>query len=286
MKLNLSRTASFLIIAVVYALAIASSVVVYNVLPLPFYLSILIADIVGTVVTFAFSCVFKNASVYDPYWSVQPVVILIALCFSTPLFVAQILPLIAICIWGTRLTLNWAYTFKGLAHQDWRYTMLSQTTGKFYPIVNFLGIHLFPTLVVYACVMPAVFVFVYNPLFNAVSIIFFILSLSATLLQGVADCQMHSFRKTRPTPFIRIGLWKYSRHPNYLGEILFWWGIGLFAVLLMPDKWWLLSGALLNTLMFFCVSIPLAEKHNSKRDGFEEYKKQTRVILPIYKRYK
>ena len=73
--------------------------------------------------------IFSNASVYDPYWSVQPIFIVIALAIGKELRVASILPIIAICIWGVRLTANWAYTFGDLTHQDWRYTMLKEKTG-------------------------------------------------------------------------------------------------------------------------------------------------------------
>ena len=279
-----NRAASFLIVAIVYILAAAAGVGIYLVLPLEPWAALLIADIGATVVTFFFSVVLSNASVYDPYWSVQPVVILIAFCIGRELGVVQILSLVAVLVWGTRLTANWAYTFHGLYHQDWRYTMLREKTGKLYPFVNFLGIHLVPTLVVYGCTLPAVYTFLDAPAFNAGAAVFFAVSLFAVLLQGTADCQMHKFRKARTGTFIRTGLWKYSRHPNYLGEILMWWGVGLAAVCLMPHRWYLLAGALANTLLFLFISIPLADGRQSRKEGFALYKKNTRMLLPIYKR--
>ena len=94
---------------------------------------------------------------------------------------------------------------------------------------------------------------------------------------------MHKYRKNRTTPFNRNGLWKNSRHPNYLGEILMWWGIGLAIVITDFNLWWLLLGALLNTLLFSFVSIPMAEKRQSRKEGFLEYKKETRFLLPVKK---
>jgi steroid 5-alpha reductase family enzyme len=102
-------------------------------------------------------------------------------------------------------------------------------------------------------------------------------------MQGIADIQMHKFRKNRNGSFIRVGLWKYSRHPNYLGEILMWWGVGLSVVFACPSAWYLLVGAIANTVLFLVVSIPMADKRQSKKDGFVEYKKQTRMLLPIKK---
>ena len=94
---------------------------------------------------------------------------------------------------------------------------------------------------------------------------------------------MHKFRKNRTGNFIRTGLWKYSRHPNYLGEILMWWGIGLCGFVLTAN-FKMLFGAIANTALFLFVSIPMADKRQSKKEGFKEYKSSTRMLLPIYKK--
>ncbi|MBR2970968.1 MAG: DUF1295 domain-containing protein [Clostridia bacterium] len=285
MKLLNSRAFSFLLIALIYIVAGAAGIISYVYLPFEPWLSLLVADIIATVVTFIFSVIFNNASVYDPYWSVAPIVIAVALAATAPKLTAvHILPLIAVCIWGTRLTANWAYTFMNMYHQDWRYTMLKQQTKALYPVVNLLGIHLFPTLVVYACILPVVYTFIYAPTLNVGAVIGFVISLGAVTLQGTSDYLMHRFRKAKTGGFIRTGTWKYSRHPNYLGEILMWWGIAIAFVSMMPSMWYLAAGALINTLMFLFVSVPLADRRNSRREGFAEYKAATRMLLPIYKK--
>ena len=282
--MNKTRTLSFIIVTLVYILAIIIGLFVYKLLPFHFAINLLISDVVATVVVFIFSLILKTASVYDPYWSVQPIVIVVAYAIRDGLNIQTLLPLIAICIWGIRLTLNWAYTFHSLSYQDWRYTMLKEKTKGFYPLINFLGIHLFPTLVVYLCMLPVSYLFHSNTENNAFVVIFFVLSLLSTLLQGISDCQMHHFKKQKTGKLIRIGVWKYSRHPNYLAEILMWWTIGLLSVFALKDHYWLLIGALVNTLMFLFVSIPMAENRQAKtKEGFIEYKKQTRMLLPIKK---
>jgi steroid 5-alpha reductase family enzyme len=238
---------------------------------------------VATAVTFAFSLIFKNASVYDPYWSVQPPVILVAFAIGKRLNAFGILLIIAVSFWALRLTANWAYTFGNLTHQDWRYTMLREKTKKIYPVVNFIGIHMVPTLVVYMCILPAVYAVLAETSLNVGSALFLCVSLGAAVMQGIADIEMHKFRKSRDGAFIRRGLWKYSRHPNYFGEILMWWGIGLSVVCARPDAWYLLVGAIANTALFLGVSIPLADGRQSKKEGFSEYKAQTRMLLPIKK---
>ena len=283
MNIKTNRLFSFFITTIIYGIATVLSLLFYTLLPYDFWLNLLLADIFGTVIIFIFSLILKTASVYDPYWSVQPIVILTFFFIGKQFSLVRLLILIIVCIWGVRLTANWAYTFTNLLYQDWRYTMLKDKTKKLYPIVNFLGIHLFPTIVVYLCVLPAVFVMEMEIMQNVWSIIILLISLFAIILQGTADYQMHTYRKHRNTTFIRTGLWKNCRHPNYLGEILMWWGVGLSSILALNGYCYLLIGTIVNTLMFLFISIPMADKRMSKKEGFEEYKKQTRMLIPIKK---
>ena len=282
-KLKQNRGASFVAVILVYIIATVVGIAVYRMLDLTWWLSLLIADVAATVVTFICSVIFGNASVYDPYWSVQPPVILGAFAIGKELTALGVLLLIVVSYWAIRLTANWAYTFGNLNHQDWRYTMLKEKTGVFYPMINFVGIHMVPTLVVYGCILPAVYAVIHGVTANVGSVLFLCVSLGAATMQGIADYEMHTFRKNRNGAFIRNGLWKYSRHPNYLGEILMWWGVALSVVCAAPDAWYLASGALANTVLFFAVSIPMADGRQSRKEGFAEYKKATRMLLPIRK---
>lgn len=283
-----SRAAGFAVVFLVYIAAAVLGISVYGLLPYNFWLSLLIADVIATVFVFAFSLIFKNASVYDPYWSVQPIVIIGAYAAENALTLPRALILVTVLLWGIRLTANWAYTFHGLNFQDWRYTMLNEKTGKFYPIINFIGIHMVPTLVVYGCVLPAAFLFENETAFNTGSAFGAALSVAAFTMQGIADIQMHRFRLSKKRgetnePFIRTGLWRYSRHPNYLGEILMWWGVAIGVVSMMPQCWYLCAGALANTCLFLFVSIPMADSRQSCKEGFEEYRKTTHMLLPVAK---
>ena len=282
-KLKQNSAASYAAVTVVYIIATAVGLITYNFLDLSWWLSLLIADTAATVVTFLFSLILRNASVYDPYWSVQPPVILIAFSVGRELTALGIMLMVVVSYWALRLTANWAYTFENLNHQDWRYTMLKEKTGIFYPAINFVGIHMVPTLVVYGCTLPTVYGVIQGLSANVGSILFLCLSLCAATLQGIADIQMHTFRKNRNSIFIRVGLWKHSRHPNYFCEILMWWGVGLSVVCAAPDVWYLLVGAVANTVLFLTVSIPLAEGRQSRKEGFAVYKAQTRMLLPIPK---
>lgn len=282
-KIRASKTASILVITVIYVAAACLGFWVYMLIPFKFWGKLLAADIIATVFVFLFSCFFGNASVYDPYWSVQPIVIAGYFALFYNMTSATILLLVSIVYWGCRLTFNWAYCFGGLNHQDWRYTMFREKNPRIYPLLNFAGIHMMPTLIVYLCTLPAVFAIREEHSANIGSVIGMVICIGAATLQLFADMQMQKYRKSGQHGLIRTGLWKYARHPNYLGEILMWWGIAIQAVSVMPSRWWLIAGALANTIMFFTVSIPMADKRQSAKDGYAEYKAATRCLLPVPK---
>ncbi|MFI3283769.1 MAG: DUF1295 domain-containing protein, partial [Erysipelotrichaceae bacterium] len=80
----------------------------------------------------------------------------------------------------------------------------------------------------------------------------------------------------------QTGLWKYSRHPNYFGEALMWWGIAFIS---FSDNGYALSfvGAVWITLsLLFISGVPLLEKRNQNKEGYEEYKRKTSVFIPWF----
>ncbi len=283
-----NRTIGFLLITLSYITALVIGLIVYKNAGRTIWMSLFLADLAATFVIWVSSLLLNNASVYDPYWSIQPVVILPLLVLQVGKLNASSLLLCAMVIlWGVRLTLNWISTFKGLHEQDWRYDQIKHQTGRFYPLVNLLGIQLMPTLIVFACIAPIVFVILQAPNFSVLILPGLLISLLGVILETVADHQMHDFRRCNPekSAIIRVGLWKYSRHPNYLGEILMWWGAYLVCLAVSPAAWMLGLGAFLNTMLFLFISIPMAEKRLAKyKEGFQEYKRQTRMLLPFPKK--
>ena len=161
--------------------------------------------------------------------------------------------------------------------------MLREKSGVWFPLVSLFGIMLFPTLVVYLCMIPA-FLYVRSGEVNALTIVGFALCLSAATLQFVADAQLHRFQKRERSraEIIRTGVWRHSRHPNYLGEILMWWGVFIVMFSVFPERWYFAAGALVNTLMFQFVSIPMAEKRMAAyKEGFSDYVAKTNKLLPV-----
>lgn len=279
-----SRGLSFLFTLAVYALTLAAGLYVFRHVRGSALFRVFAADIAATLLIYLVSLPLENASVYDPYWSVAPIAIL-------PLAIAEFgvwnagtgALLVCVCYWGVRLTANWAYTFRGYDHPDWRYTMLREKSGVLYPLVSLFGIMLFPTLVVYLCLLPALH-YIQAGGVNFFTLLGFALSVSAATLQLVADLQLHRFQKRAANrgQIIRNGVWRHARHPNYLGEILMWWGVYLVMLSVLPRLWPLGIGALVNTLMFLFISIPMAETRLAGyKDGFALYVAETNRLLPV-----
>ena len=279
-----SRKRSFLFTIIVYALALAVGLFVYGRMRGGVLFRVFAADIAATVFLFLVSLPLENASVYDPYWSVAPIVILPLAMRAFGVWNAGTIALLCcVTYWGVRLTANWAYTFQGYDHQDWRYTMLREKSGALYPLVSLFGIMLFPTLVVYLCLLPALHYIQFGGI-NLVTLLGFALCLCAATLQLVADVQLHRFQRQAKNrrQIIRRGVWRHARHPNYLGEILMWWGVFVVLLSVRPSLWLLGIGALTNTLMFLLISIPMAESRMAGyKEGFDRYVQETNRLLPI-----
>lgn len=268
---------------ILYLLVFIISYLLFEYLPYELWLNILIGDLISTIFVFLFSLIFKNSSAYDPYWSVYPFIVVLYMAIKNGFNNYFIFFFLAITIWSFRLTCNFLYTFTSLKHEDWRYEMLREKSGSMFVFVNFLGIHLFPTLIVYFCMLPFIMATGEPNIYLLTT--FFILSFIFVLIEGLSDLQMHKYRKNRITPFNRNGLWKYSRHPNYFGEIMFWWMV-FFMGLAYNNNLLTIVGAIINTLLFLFISIPLADKRQSKKPDFIIYKENTRMLLPIYKKQK
>lgn len=251
---------------------------------------VLLADFTAMVFVFIAGYIFDSPSLYDPFWSLQTVVIMALLLSKYQAWnLGSIIFFVIISLWAARLTFNFFYGLKNLQYVDWRYVSLKEKSGKLFWLTNFLGIHLFPTLVVYTASIPAMMFAISGYNFNWFQLIGLVIMALAIALETISDINMKKFIKTRKdnTEIIRTGLWKYSRHPNYLGEILFWFGLALVYILPSFAGWYWIGGAIVNLLMFLFISIPMAENHMmTYKVGFKQYRRETWMLLPFKKNVK
>ena len=247
-----------------------------------------IADIAGTAVICLFSRLYNNTSVYDPYWSVAPVPI--ALYLATvgtgggwPSLRAVVVCAVVV-VWGGRLTYNWVRRWPGLHHEDWRYAALRPRAGRLFWPASFVGFQFFPTLIVLVGCLPLL------PALSATTTpvgildaVALLVTLGAVAVEARADTELHRFLSSKPPSgtLLEHGLWRYSRHPNYFGEVGFWWGLYLCGLAAAPlrDHWWSIAGPLTITALFLIVSIPMIERRALLR--YPHYAERIRRTSPL-----
>ncbi len=291
-----SKIRSILAIVVMYAAVIIGCFLLYPYINIPgvlgqaLILKIIILNLISTIFIFIMSTIFKNSSIYDPYWSVSPVVMAIAFLYLTDnINPWSIILVVLIGIWGVRLTLNWMARFNNLRKQDWRYDHYKEKFPKLYPLINLGGIHLVPTIIITIAMLPA-FNFIgdvtkagYEPSF--MTIIAYIIIITAIFIETIADLQMSMFKRIPSNHGLVMdkGLWKNSRHPNYFGEIMFWLGIFLVHFSLKNANPALVFCPLLVFVLFQFISIPLMDKRQlNSKPAFKEYMENTNPLLPIF----
>lgn len=286
----MKRLLGLLSLFILYALATIAAVVLFTVFEkagMNEYLNILVVDVIATVIVWFGGVLLRTASAYDPYWSIQTLIIYTFIVSKHNNWnFATISLFVVIFVYSLRLTMNFIVGFHSLSYVDWRYKMLKEKSGKAYQLVNLFGICMFPTLVVYSASLPAI---AYANLteYSFLDAIGLSVILFGTLLEFVSDLQMKKFVKVRNdrSEVLNKGLWKYSRHPNYLGEILIWFGVALTLIVSHLNYWYLAAGSIVNLLMFLFISIPMEEKHfKAYKPDYEQYKKETSVLLILPKK--
>jgi steroid 5-alpha reductase family enzyme len=280
MKTN--KCISLLIVLFIYLISFCAGVAVLlalsNLTPL---LALFIGNVTATIMVFIFNLIFKNATVYDPYWSVQPIFVIAGMYWRCELGfqMAHLLILVPLAFWSFRLTINWMTGFDNLQWEDWRYRRIKANYPKIAQLLVFTGIMMMPTILVFLGTIPVWY------LLNAPAPGFVLPAIGGliivigTLLELFADNQMRRYKNNPDRgPYIDEGLWRYSRHPNYLGEILIW--VGIFIAGFENFHYLNIIGVVLIFLLFRFISIPMMEKHIlEKNSEYAAYRKKVNCLF-------
>lgn len=290
----MSRASALIRVSFAYFVALAAAVATVYLLANSgeesLLVQTLVADVVGTVVIFGFSLSSGNSSYYDAYWSVIPMALAGYLIYAGWNSGADptraLLACALVWYWGARLTHNWARGWTGLDHEDWRYVDLREKSGRWWWPLSFVGIHMFPTVQVFLGCLPLFFVMTERgaPLgwLDAVAAV---VTFGAVTIELVADNQLRDYvlHRKKPGETMTEGLWGWSRHPNYFGELGFWVGLYLFGVAAVGvQPWWMVSGVLAIGLMFIFVSIPMIEKRMlARRKDYADVQARISMLIPL-----
>ena len=220
-------------------------------------------------------------------------------------------------IFELRLVYYWFRYWKGLIEEDWRYEPLRAQkileSNKFLlwfsVIISIFGLTI---IVTFGGCLPLYFAMSYDYIienvdynsmwsFNILDIIGFIIGISGFIIEWVADYQLYKWRiiennnsdniNREKNDVLMTGIWKYSRNPNYFGELLFWLGLGLLGTASVIgidnnefDILYTIGGMIPLYVMLIFISIPLKEKHlarkEQRREKLEKYKENVSVLIP------
>ena len=239
----------------------------------------------SALVIYVWSLAVDNGSMFDAWWSVLPPLAAVWLAATAPDGLPQlrlVLVMVVVWVWAVRLTSNWARDWPGLDHEDWRYLDLYTKGPK--PLMSLAAVHLGPATIVLLgslSLVPALHEG--GDAVGPLDWVALVVGLVAVGLELVADEQMRRFARTKqPGQIMETGLWRYSRHPNYFGEILFWWSLWLFGLSADPSWWWTIVGPIAMVAMFLGASIPLLDgRSRERRPAFAEYADRTSALVPL-----
>ena len=247
-------------------------------------LGCLIVSLVFMTIVFILSRIINRTDVVDVVWGLVFILIAFtAVTINTGTSWSGWLSVAIISIWGGRLAIHIYQRFRFSPQEDKRYVELR----KKWPQV-FIGLQIYTRIFIVQAVAALIISLPVIATINSGSnnglivAIGFIVWLSGFLIEMIADRQLSRFIlfSKNHGKLMKKGLWQYSRHPNYFGEITQWWGIWIIS---LATPYWLiaLAGPILITFLICFVSgIPPTEKAMSTKSGWKYYKQKTSVLIP------
>ncbi|MFT3775706.1 MAG: DUF1295 domain-containing protein [Minicystis sp.] len=183
-------------------------------------------------------------------------------------------------LWGVRLAgyLAWRNIGKG---EDPRYVAMRRRHGDRWPLRSLFIVFGLQGALMWIISLPVQAAIRAPAAIGALDLIGAVLVLTGVLFEATGDFQLAWFKKDPANrgKVMDRGLWRYTRHPNYFGDFLVWWG--LFAIALSASAWWtVVSPALMSFLLLRVSGVTLLEKSLRARPGYEDYVRRTSAFFP------
>jgi steroid 5-alpha reductase family enzyme len=250
---------------------------------MPYYLQTGLLIFIYMVLVFLIALIRKDNSIVDIFWGLGFIVVAgYSFMYSGNYGLLQMIMNLLVLLWGLRLTFYIFFRNRGKG-EDFRYKAW-RDTWKYFVLRSFFQIFMLQGLFMFLVALPIVFV---NRMaasgMDGFSTAGTILFLAGFLFETIGDYQLVRFKKDpgNKGKIITTGLWKITRHPNYFGEALLWWGIAFFAAG-YPGGWMtLISPILITLLLRFVSGVPMLEKKYRGRPDWEEYKRKTPPFVPF-----
>ncbi|MDG2494945.1 MAG: DUF1295 domain-containing protein [Alphaproteobacteria bacterium] len=231
------------------------------------------------------SLVLRDAGIIDMFWGLGYALIALTTLLSSenlsPLAVATGL---AVMAWGVRLFTHLLIRWRKEPEEDYRYQNMRKKHGDHFWWRSIFTVFLFQGLLMWLVSMPfmAAFYFAGPAALPGLTIVFLALALGGLYMETMADIQLTQFRATaKKGELLDSGWWKRTRHPNYFGDALFWWGIYGAVVAATPEAIWTIFAPLtMNYLLVKVSGADLLEYRLKKKPGYTDYMQRTNRFVP------
>ncbi len=249
-----------------------------------YYLILLVALWSYMTLWFLVSLLKKRNDVADIAWGLGFILLAwISFFLSDSFHARQLLINILITIWGARLAIHIYFRNKG-KKEDYRYKEWREKWGRWFYLRSYLQVYLLQGTLLYLIVFPVLLIH-NNPgtSLGFLDVFGVLLWLIGFFFETVGDLQLSGFIKNPANKgkLMDKGLWKYTRHPNYFGEVLQWWAVWVIALSVEYGAYGVIGPLTITILILKISGIPMLEKSLSKHPEFEEYKKKTSIFFPL-----
>ncbi|MFM6970824.1 MAG: DUF1295 domain-containing protein [Sediminibacterium sp.] len=232
---------------------------------------------------FIISLMIKRNDVADIAWGLGFVAIVIFLFVTqTPILQSSIVYLLTV-IWGIRLAIHIGLRSKGKP-EDFRYKKWREDWGKNFALRSYLQVYLLQGFFMWIISVPIIVVsMAKNQAITPFLLFGSIIWLIGFAFESIGDYQLMLFikQKQNKSDIMQTGLWKYTRHPNYFGEVLVWWGIFIIVFPLQHGIWAIISPITISYLLLYVSGIPMLEAKYKDNVAFQDYKKRTSAFFPM-----
>lgn len=237
---------------------------------------------------FIISLVKKRNDVADVAWGLGFVVLAwTSFMLSETTSLAALLVNGMVSVWGIRLACHIYKRHVGRG-EDSRYAAWRRDWRKWFYARSYLQVFVLQGFFLFLVSLPVLILnkSTSNQL-GFFEIFGFLIWTIGFLFETIGDEQLARFIKNSANKgkLMQEGLWKYTRHPNYFGEVTQWWGIWLIAFSASGEIFAIVGPLTITILILFVSGIPLLEKKYAGRSDFEEYKKRTSVFFPLPPRF-
>lgn len=236
---------------------------------------------ISYILLFQLSIALKDNSIADIFWGLGFLQVAIhAIVLSGTRMASQVLFTILIALWSLRISsyiLSKKWIKKG---EDPRYARWREQWKHFY-LRSFFQVYLLQGVLLFIIAIPILLINTTPPPVGVVTVGGLCIALFGLVYETIGDLQLRLFIKHKKKGQIMTkGLWKYSRHPNYFGESVFWLGASIVAVQVSPLT--IISWVLITFLLRYVSGVPLAEERYADNKAFQAYKQKTPPMLPNF----